>query len=60
MGLAVTLTLVIATYAIFAIFMIAQKYATLRSNLRFFTGLTVISFVMRIVSEFVIDITVKI
>lgn len=55
LGLGITLILTIITYIVFGVFMIVHKFATRRNNIRFFLGLVVSSFCLRIVTEVVIN-----
>lgn len=51
LGLLIANILNILTYCIFGGFMIAHKFATLKTNMRFLGGLSIASFALRIVAE---------
>jgi uncharacterized membrane protein SirB2 len=51
----VTIVNIIA-YIIFAVFMIAQRFATRKSNFRFMLGLSIASFIIKIVGELVCNL----
>jgi hypothetical protein len=53
----VTLSIRCATYLIFLVFMILNRFATRFSNFKFFTGLFIISQLSRIISEIAINST---
>lgn len=51
MGILISSIVTIATYGIFGAFMIWQKFATLKTNLKFLLGLSITSFLVKIVVE---------
>jgi len=46
----------LATYCIFGGYLLAQKFATMKSNFRFYVALSVGSFMIRIIGEIVCNV----
>jgi hypothetical protein len=46
----------LVTYCIFGGYLLAQKFATRKSNFRFYVGLAVVSFFVRIIGEIMFNV----
>lgn len=59
LGLMISVILNLVTYAIFGAFMIAHKFATLKTNLLFLALLSLISYAVRIITEIICNIAIN-
>lgn len=59
LGLTISLGINLVTYCIFGGYMIAQKFATRKTNINFMLCLSICSFLLRIIGELVYNISMQ-